>query len=311
MAIWQQSATVIVVAILFMSTGDVSNSASVPDNDAYLAELAAWKTQRVENLQGPEGYLNLVGLFWMRQDAATFGSSSDSDFVLPGHAPAMLGSFQKENDQIRMLVQDGVEVLHGGTPIRSIVMHDDLSGDPIVLTHGSLAWTVIRRDDKFAVRVRDFEHPAIDAFQPIDYFPVDLTLRVPAVLELFDEPKQMRVDTVITGLDYRPMSPGKLKFEIAGEPFELEAYQSGERLFLVFGDTSTGRETYPAGRFLYAAMPDDSGVTLLDFNKAYSPPCAFNEFATCPVASPQNRLKTRIFAGEKFDPTMHVPGTAH
>ncbi len=311
MAVWQQSATVIVAAILFMSTGDVSNSASVPDNDAYLAELAAWKTQRVENLQGPEGFLNLVGLFWMRQDAATFGSSSDSDFVLPGHAPAMLGSFQKENDQIRMLVQDGVEVLHGGTPIRSIVRHDDLSGDPLVLPHGSLAWTVIRRDDKFAVRVRDFEHPAIDAFQPIDYFPVDLTLRVPAVLELFDEPKQMRVDTVITGLDYRPMSPGKLKFEIGGEPFELEAYQSGERLFLVFGDTTTGRETYPAGRFLYAAMPDDSGVTLLDFNKAYNPPCAFNEFATCPVASPQNRLKTRILAGEKFDPTMHVPGTTH
>ena len=210
MAIWQQSATVIVAAILSMSTGDVSNSASVSDNDAYLANLAAWKTQRVENLKGSEGFLNLVGLFWMRQDAATFGSSSDSDFVLPGHAPAMLGSFHRENDRIRMSVQDGVGVLNGETPIRSIVMQDDLSADPVVLTHGSLAWTVIRRDDKFAVRVRDFEHPAIDAFQPIDYFPVDLTLRVPAVLELFDEPKQMRVDTVITGLDYRPMSPGKL-----------------------------------------------------------------------------------------------------
>jgi len=311
LATLQLRGTAITTAALFMSACGIGYSAGLPGTDAYLADLAAWKTERVEKLKGPDGFLNLVGLFWMRQDVATVGSSSDSDFVLPRHAPAMLGSFRKENDQIRMSVLDGVQVLHGETPVQSIVMHDDLSGHPVVLTHGSLAWTVIRRDDKFAVRVRDFKHPVIAAFRPIDYFPVDLTLRVPAVLELFDEPKQMRVDTVITGLDYRPQSPGKLKFEIAGESLELEAYQSGERLFLVFGDATTGRETYPAGRFLYAAMPDDSGVTLLDFNKAYNPPCAFNEFATCPVASPQNRLKTRILAGEKFDPTMHVPGTAH
>lgn len=311
LATLQLRATVLTTAALFVSASGLGHSASLPGTDAYLADLAAWKTARVERLKGPEGFLNLVGLFWMRHDVATFGSSSDSDFVLPGHAPAMLGSFHKENDQIRMLVHDGIEVLHGETAIRSIVMQDDLSGDPVVLTRGSLAWAVIRRDDKFAVRVRDFEHPAIDAFQPIDYFPTDLALRIPATLARFDEPKQMRVDTVITGLDYRPQSPGKLKFEIAGEPFELEAYLSGDRLFLIFGDGTSGRETYPAGRFLYAAMPDDSGVTLLDFNKAYNPPCAFNEFATCPVASPQNRLKTRILAGERFDPAIHLPGTSH
>ncbi len=121
-------------------------------------------------------------------------------------------------------------------------------------------------------------------------------------------PRQMRVDTVVTGLDYNPQSPGKLLFEIDGQDFALEAYQSGDRLFLVFGDLTSGRETYPAGRFLYAAMPDESGATVLDFNKAYNPPCAFNEFATCPVASLQNRLKTSIVAGERFDPAMHVPG---
>lgn len=311
LATQQLRAAVITAVALFVSSCGVGDSAGLPGTDAYLADLAAWKIERVKTLKGPEGFLNLVGLFWMRQDVATFGSSSDSDFVLPGHAPTMLGSFHRENDQIRMLVNDGVEVLDGETAVRSIVMHDDLSGHPVVLTHGSLAWTVIRRDDKFAVRVRDFEHPAIDAFQPIDYFPTDLALHVPATLDRFDEPKQMRVDTVITGLDYRPQSPGKLKFEIAGGPFELEAYLSSGRLFLIFGDATSGRETYPAGRFLYAAMPDETGVTWLDFNKAYNPPCAFNEFATCPIASPQNRLKIRILAGERFDPAIHLPSNAH
>ena len=295
----------------FAGSCDSGKLAGLPDTDTYLSDLAAWKVERVARLKGPSGYLNLVGLFWLRQDVSTFGSSPDNDFVLPRHAAPMLGSFRKENGQVLMTVQDGVDVFLGETPVNSIVMEDDHSDQPVILTHGSLAWTVIRRDDKFAVRVRDFDNPAIAAFKPIEYYPVDMTFRVPAVLERFDEPKQMRVDTVITGLDYRPQSPGKLKFEIARESFELEAYQSGERLFLIFGGATSGRETYPAGRFLYASMPDDSGITILDFNKAYNPPCAFNDFATCPVASPQNRLKTRIVAGERFDPSMHLPGNTH
>ena len=306
-AILQLRATAIVTAALLLCSCDPDKSTGLRDADAYLADLAAWKEQRVSRLKGADGYLNLVGLFWMRQDVSTIGSSPGSDFVLSGSAPPMLGSFHKEDGQVLMAVYDGVKVFHGETPVRSIVMDDDLSENPVVLTHGTLAWTVIRRDDKFAVRVRDFENPTIATFQPIDYFPTDLTLRVPATLELFAEPKQLRVDTVITGLDYRPQSPGNLKFEIGGRPFKLEAYQSGERLFLIFGDATSGHETYPAGRFLYASMPDESGVTMLDFNKAYNPPCAFNEFATCPVASPQNRLQIRIEAGELFDPAMHWP----
>lgn len=307
----QFHATAITAAALFACGCGSGKSAEIQDSDIYTTALVAWKTERVERLKGPTGYLNLVGLFRLRQENSTFGSSPDNDFVVPGHASPTLGSFRKKNGTVRMDVEDGVEVLHGDKLVKSIAMDDDHSEHPVVLTHGSLAWTVIRRDDKFYVRVRDFDNPAIAAFKPIEYFPVNMELRVHAVLDRFDEPKQLRVDTVITGLDYRPQSPGKLKFEIADESFELEAYQSGERLFLVFGDTTSGVETYPAGRFLYASMPDDSGVTILDFNKAYNPPCAFNEFATCPVASPQNRLKTRILAGERFDPSLHFPGTAH
>ena len=103
---------------------------------------------------------------------------------------------------------------------------------------------------------------------------------------------------MIEGLGYHPESPGVMEFELAGSSYELEAYQSGDRLFFVFGDETNGRETYPAGRFLYAFMPDETGRTVLDFNLSYSPPCAFNDFSTCPVASPRNRLPLRIEAGE-------------
>ena len=278
---------------------------------AYLDEIESWKMGRVERLKGPSGFLNLVGLFWLRADVSTIGSSPDRDFVLPDHAAPMVGSLRKEAGTVLMAVEDGVVVYHNDAPVESIVMEDDQSERPVVLTHGSLAWTVIRRDDKFAVRVRDFENPAIAAFRPIEYFPVDASYRVPARLEYYDEPRQLRVDTVIAGLDYRPYSPGKLVFEIGGETFRLEAYNSGDRLFLIFGDLTSGRETYPAGRFLYAAKPDESGVTIVDFNKSYNPPCAFNEFATCPVASRQNRLKTKILAGERFDPPVHLPAYTH
>jgi len=304
-------AATLVAATLFVWSCDSGSSAGLQDSEAYLNELASWKTERVASLKGPTGFLNLAGLFWLRQDVSTFGSSPDSDFVLPAHASPMLGSFRKESGKIVMEVSDGAEVFHAGTPVKSIVMDDDSSEQPVMLIHGSLAWTVIRRDDKFYVRLRDFDNPAIADFKPIEYYPVDVAYRVPAVIERFDEPRQLRVDTVITGLDYRPQSPGKLKFELAGESFELEAYESGERLFLIFGDATSGRETYPAGRFLYASMPDDSGVTILDFNKAYNPPCAFNDFATCPVAAPQNRLKTKVLAGERFDQAMHWSPTTH
>lgn len=304
------AAAVTATSLLVVSC-DSGNPAGSQVPDTYLSDLAAWKLERVARLKGPTGYLNLIGLFSLRREVSTFGSSPDSDFVLTGHAAPMLGSFLKENGKVLMSVEDGVEVFHGETLVKSIVMDDDHSEQPVVLTHDSLTWTVIRRDDKIFVRVRDFENPAIAELKPIDHFPVDMGFRVPAFLERFDEPRQLRVDTVITGLDYRPQSPGKLLFEIAAEKFELEAYQSGERLFLVFGDATSGRETYPAGRFLYASMPDDSGVTILDFNKAYNPPCAFNDFATCPVASPQNRLKTKIMAGERFDPSMHLSGTTY
>ena len=160
------------------------------------------------------------------------------------------------------------------------------------------------------MRVRDFENPFVATFGPLPYFDIDPLLRVQATLRRYDEPRIANVATVIEGLGYHPESPGLVEFEIGSTTYELEAYTSGERLFFVFGDETNRDDTYGAGRFLYADAPGKDGSTILDFNLSYSPPCAFNDFSTCPVASPRNRLPLRIEAGEKYDTVFYYSANA-
>jgi len=275
------------------------------DPRAYEADVLQWRTGRVERLKSPYGYLNLVGLYWLSDGTSSIGSAGDNDIVFPAAADAHIGELQITAEGVVLVADADADVRYEDIPVRSILISDDTTDNPIALTHKSFAWTIIKRDGRFALRLRDFDHPAIEAFPALEYFPIDPALRVTATLQRFDEPKVLNVKTTIEGLGYNPQSPGKLAFEIGGESFELEAYASGDSLFFVFADATSGRETYPAGRFLYAAVPAEDGRTVLDFNRAYSPPCAFNAFATCPVASPRNRLQVRIEAGEKVDPAVH------
>jgi uncharacterized protein (DUF1684 family) len=282
------------------------------DQVAYEADIQEWREQRLASLKSPHGYLNLAGLFWLAPGSSSFGSGDDNDIVFPHNSAPRIGEFEVTESGVMMRIEAGVDVRYEEIPVRSVLISDDTTENPVTITYGSLAWTVILRDGRYAVRLRDFEHPAIAAFPPIEYYPVDPNLIVSATLQRFDEPKILNVETVIEGLGYRPQSPGTVKFQIDDESFELEAYASGESLFYVFGDKTSGRETYPAGRFLYSSLPGDDGLTVLDFNKAYNPPCAFNSFATCPVASPRNRLAIRVEAGEKFDAATHsTPDGAH
>ncbi len=273
---------------------------------AYIAEIEEWRAGRLERLKAENGYLNLAGLFWLEDIVSSFGSDEENDVRFPPKAAANIGVFELTNDGVLMTVHAEADVWLDGERVESLLMHDGTTEAPETVTSGSLAWVAINRDGKIGIRLRDFNHPALEAFPPIPYFDINADLRVEATLKLFDEPKIMNVGTVIEGVGYNPMSPGVLAFEIDGESFELEAYASGENLFFVFGDQTSGRETYGAGRFVYTTWPEEGSTTVLDFNKSYNPPCAFGDFSTCPVASPQNRLPIRIEAGEKFVPELHV-----
>ena len=263
-----------------------------PDIDlaAYEAEVMDWRAGRLERLLAPTGFLTQIGLYWLEDGTYSMGSAPGSDFLLPGTAAATVGELQVSGGEVRMQVAEGVTVTRDGVPVTVILMPPDTSGETVLLSHGSIAWSVIERGGRLAVRIRDFEHPWVQSFGPLPYYDIDPALRVTAHLLPYDEPRTVTVDTVIEG--FRTIA--------------------GERLFFVFGDDTNRDDTYGAGRFLYSDQPGEDGTMILDFNQSYSPPCAFNDFSTCPVASPRNRLPIRIEAGEKYDPALHYsPGAGH
>lgn len=300
-------ATVGIATAILLPPGDCpADTVAHAQSDAeYERTLAAWRAERIAYLKSKDGYLNLVGLFWLQPGETRFGSAEDNELRFPPAAAPRIGVLEVEHGRVTMTIDAGVDVRAAGEPVRRMVLSDDSADGPVPVIHGSLAWTIIRRDDRLALRLRDYDHPAIEQFEAPLYFPTDPALRVSATLHRYATPRPVRLQTVVEGLEYGPESPGVVRFEVNGRPQELEAYVSGEELFFVFGDGTNRSESYPAGRFLYAAMPDAAGKTVLDFNKAHNPPCAFNEFATCPVASPRNRLAVAITAGEMYERSTH------
>ena len=301
-----RSIVIIAFAALFGAACSSGDAGTAESRATYIAEIEEWRAGRLERLRADHGYLNLAGLFWLPDGTSSFGSADDNDLQFPPTAAAHVGEFEITAEGVQMSVADDADVRVDGERVESILMHDDRTGMQVTATSGRLAWSVVNRQGMIGVRLRDFEHPALDALPPIPHFDVDSRWRLEGELRPFDEPKVMNVGTVIEGLGYNPTSPGRIAFEYDGKSYELDAYESGERLLFVFGDATSGKETYAAGRFVYAAKPDKDGKTVLDFNRSYNPPCVFGDFATCPVASPGNRLPIRIEAGEKYIPELHV-----
>lgn len=284
---------------------------SAETGEDHAAGVQQWRDERVASLMAADGYLNLVGLYWLEAGANSFGGTADNDLVFPGAQDAAMGVFELSPGGVTMRVEAGVDVRVDDQPVESVAMLDAAVDGAVTARYGSLLWTVIDREGKIGVRLRDLDSPALAAFPPIPYFEIDSDLRVEATLQLYDEPRVMNVSTVIEGLGWNPESPGLAEFEIGGQRYALEAYTDAVDLFFVFADTTSGRGTYPAGRFLHAPFPDEHGKTVLDFNQSYNPPCAFNDFATCPVASPRNRLPVPIEAGEKYIESLHYRADAH
>jgi len=281
------------------------------DIAAYEQEVLDWRAGRLERLLAPTGYLNQIGLHWLEPGVYVIGSDPDSDIVVPATAAPRIGEIRVGGDGVRLVVDEGVEVLNNeGQPVSDIAMPADTTGTAVSLSHRSLAWIVIERGGKLAIRIRDFEHPFVENFGPLPYYEIDPALRVTATFEPYAEPRTISVDTVIEGFQQFPVAPGVASFELNGQRYDLEPTISGDKLFFVFGDETNRDETYGAGRFVYADAPGDDGVLVLDFNQSYSPPCAFNDFSTCPIASPRNRLPVRIEAGEKFSKNLHYSGAA-
>lgn len=281
--------------------GIAAGQTSEPNGLDYARSIAEYRAEREEELKGPDGWLNLAGLYWLGDGSTSMGSAPDNDIVLADlPAAPMLGEFLVDGEDVVFRAEPGGEVFSGGEPVTELRLVHDEAGRPTVLTHGTLSWHAIHRMGQMGVRLRDLNHPAVSAFPGIKSYPTDTAWRVAARFEAYEQPQERILSTVVEGLGWKPVAPGTLEFEIDGEPLSLEAYAAGPGFLLIFADLTTGKTTYPAGRYLYAFGPGPDGAMVLDFNKAINPPCAFTDFATCPLPQPRNRLKIAIEAGEQY-----------
>ena len=284
-----------------LPAGAASGQATAPDESDYARSIAEYRAEREEELKGPDGWLNLAGLYWLGEGSTSMGSSPDNDIVLADlPAAPRLGEFLVDGEDVMFRAEPGAEVFSDGEPVMELRMVHDEAGRPTVLTRGALAWHAIHRMGQMGVRLRDLNHPAVSAFPGIKSYPTDAAWRVAARFKAYEQPQERILSTVVEGLGWNPVAPGTLEFEIGGEPLSLEAYAAGPGFLLIFADLTTGRTTYPAGRYLYAFGPGPGGAMVLDFNKAINPPCAFTDFATCPLPQQRNRLKIAIEAGEQY-----------
>jgi uncharacterized protein len=267
--------------------------------DEYGSSIEHWRAQRLKRLTAPDGWLSLVGLHWLQPGRNTIGSAGDNTVVLQ-QAPAQLGTIELDAGGMLVLelAPDSGALIDGQARPRA-VMRDDHMQEPTRVSFGSVDFVVIDRGGHKALRVRDAQADTRAHFAGIDSFAIDPSWRIEARWIPFDPPRTLETMNVVGQLESYP-APGKAVFERdGGEHVLLPVIETpgDEALFLIFADGTSGKETYGAGRFLYTEPPGD-GRIVIDFNKAYNPPCVFTPFATCALAPPENRLGLRITAGE-------------
>jgi uncharacterized protein (DUF1684 family) len=271
------------------------------DVEEERARIEEWRAQRVRSLTGDSGWLTLAGLFWLNEGPNTFGRSPVSALRLDNAALAPeCGYFLVRDHQVRFIARPGSGVTHAGQPVTELDLTSDAQGEPTVLESGPLRFFVIERAGNLGVRVRDLNNPRRAAFRGFDYFPVSTEWVFEARFEPYHPARRIRIVNIL-GMEQELESPGAVIFSKDGHEWRLDTVleqPSDRELFIMFADATSGHETYGAGRFLHVPLPS-GGRVQLDFNKAYNPPCALNDFATCPLPPPQNRLQLAIVAGEK------------
>jgi hypothetical protein len=269
------------------------------DAEAYRHAVESWRASREASLVADDGWLTLVGLHWLRTGENQVGGLPTADIPLPQEsAPARVGTIFFAAGVARFEPHPGVDVRVNGVPATSVVLRPQ-PGDYDVVEVSTVRFFVIKRGDRYGIRVRDLQSPARRAFSGLHWFPVREEYRVTARFIPHAKPTSIMIANVLGSADPWP-TPGKVVFTLNGHELTLHPVLDGpdaKELFFIFRDGTTGSDTYPGGRFLYAAMPKN-GEVILDFNKAESPPCAFTAFATCPLPPKANALPIRVEAGE-------------
>lgn len=269
-----------------------------PISEDYLQQVAEWKQDRIDSISEPTGWLRLAGMFWLEEGENSFGSSSEVDIQFPeGTIAGLAGTFIFENGIVTMRVEEGVEITHEGEPVTDFTLYD--GNEEKRVEHGTLEWFVIVRDDITAIRLYNKENDKADSFTGFPSYPVDPKWARTA--RYIPNPEGTTISIVnVLGQQVDTVSPGVLEFTLDGKSYTLDGIVNSTQLFIILSDETSRDETYPAGRYIYVDYPEEGvDYTIIDFNKVYNPPCAYNVFTTCQLPPPQNRLDIALTAGEK------------
>jgi hypothetical protein len=278
-----------------MGFGIVGTGAAVSAANDYAEEIEAWRADREARLKADDGWLTVSALFFLPEGESRFGSSPRNDLVLPEPFPAEAGVLDRRGRTVSVRTA-GDPLTVDGEPVTAAQLYP--AEGRVTLTMGPVSFWVHESGERLAIRVRDTESAIRRNFTHLDWYPVDESYRVRGKFTPHAEPLTVRTMNILGDIETY-QSTGHVTLTVAGREVRMLPVNSGDQLWFILRDATSGDETYPAARFLYADAPDADGWTTVDFNKAYNPPCAFNPHTTCPLPPPDNRLEVRVEAGEK------------
>ena len=257
-----------------------------------------WRAELIDDLK--KNWLPLAGLFWLKPGDNTFGSASDNAVVFP-KGPAHAGTFTLRDNAVTVKLAADDHAVIAGKPVTESALQADVSGKPTVVEMGSLRFHVIQRGNRVGVRLKDLDSDAVKNYKGPVFFPMNTSYRISGTWVPSDGKKTVDVPNVLGDVTPTPV-PGVVEFTVNGQKLQLTALGGTPEkgLFFVFNDLTTKSDTYPGGRFL-DSDPVKNDKVVIDFNRAYNPPCSVTPFATCPLAPKENRLQVAIPAGEKYD----------
>lgn len=293
----------VLLASVFLSRTLLAQDLGLKEDDA------TWRAEHTKELLKPDGWLSLVGLEWLQPGDNSVGSATDNKIRLAS-GPAHLAVLHLESENVTLNPPAGgfpQDFLVSGAPAEPQSLRAEGNKDKSAprMTIGTLNIYVIRRESRFALRIKDAESPSITGFHGLKWYPPDMSFRVLAKWTPYTPYKTITLATLI-GTSYDQPVPGVAEFTLAGKIFRLEPVLEDPavaKLFFILRDTTSASTTYGACRFLYTAFPsnglDKPGELVLDFNRLENPPCAYTPFSTCPLPPPGNRLPIALPVGEQ------------
>lgn len=290
----------LLAAVLIL--GGVAASADKPASSsvdpAYQQSFDQWKNELVEDLK--QEWLPLAGLFWLKPGENTFGTDPKNAVVFP-KGPAHAGSFNLQGKIITATFISDSHAVIEGKPVATAELQPDAPGKPTVVELGNLRFHAIVRGERVGIRLKDLDSDAARQYQGVQFFPLDMSYRVTATWLPSDGKQTIDVPNVLGDVTPTPVA-GTAVFKINGQEMRLTDLggDAAKGLFFVFSDPTSKTNTYPGGRFLKTG-PVTNGTVVLDFNRAYNPPCAVTAYATCPLAPKENRLSVAVPAGQEYD----------